>query len=97
MPLVDGLFIQLTVVIAAYYSSALRSRERTRLLVPLLTASAQSRVVNVGSLGQVASDPDDAEFEHWYNGVDVYRRSKLAPGLENSAWPLSSEAARVRW
>jgi NAD(P)-dependent dehydrogenase (short-subunit alcohol dehydrogenase family) len=50
----------------------------TRLLVPLLTASAPSRVVNVGSLGQVAFDPADAEFEHGYNGVDAYRRSKLA-------------------
>jgi NAD(P)-dependent dehydrogenase (short-subunit alcohol dehydrogenase family) len=50
----------------------------TRLLVPLLTASAPSRVVNVGSLGQVAFDPADAGFEHGYNGVDAYRRSKLA-------------------
>jgi NAD(P)-dependent dehydrogenase (short-subunit alcohol dehydrogenase family) len=50
----------------------------TRLLVPLLTASAPSRIVNVGSLGQVAFDPADAEFEHGYNGVDAYRRSKLA-------------------
>jgi NAD(P)-dependent dehydrogenase (short-subunit alcohol dehydrogenase family) len=43
----------------------------TRLLVPLLTASAPSRIVNVGSLGQVAFDPADAEFEHGYNGVDA--------------------------
>ena len=50
----------------------------TRLLVPLLTASAPSRVVNVGSLGQIAFDPADAEFEHGYNGVEAYRRSKLA-------------------
>jgi NAD(P)-dependent dehydrogenase (short-subunit alcohol dehydrogenase family) len=50
----------------------------TRLLMPLLTASAPARVVNVGSLGQVAFDPADAEFEHGYNGVDAYRRSKLA-------------------
>ena len=50
----------------------------TRLLVPLLTASAPSRIVNVGSLGQVPFDPADAEFEHGYNGVDAYRRSKLA-------------------
>ena len=50
----------------------------TRLLVPLLTASAPSRVVNVGSLGQVPFDPADAEFEHGYTGVDAYRRSKLA-------------------
>ncbi len=50
----------------------------TRLLVPLLTASAPSRILNVGSLGQVAFDPADAEFEHGYQGVEAYRRSKLA-------------------
>jgi NAD(P)-dependent dehydrogenase (short-subunit alcohol dehydrogenase family) len=50
----------------------------TRLLVPLLTASAPSRIVNVGSLGQVAFDPADAEFEHGYDGVQAYRRAKLA-------------------
>jgi len=50
----------------------------TRLLVPLLTASAPSRVVNVGSIGQAAFDPADAEFEHGYQGVEAYRRSKLA-------------------
>ena len=50
----------------------------TRLLVPLLTASAPARVLNVGSIGQVAFDPADAEFEHGYSGVDAYRRAKLA-------------------
>jgi NAD(P)-dependent dehydrogenase (short-subunit alcohol dehydrogenase family) len=50
----------------------------TRLLVPLLTASAPSRVLNVGSIGQVGFDPADAEFEHGYQGVEAYRRSKLA-------------------
>ncbi len=50
----------------------------TRLLVPLLTASAPSRILNVASLGQVAFDPADAEFEHGYQGVEAYRRSKLA-------------------
>ena len=50
----------------------------TRLLVPLLTASAPSRIINVDSLGQVPFDPADAEFEAGYNGVDAYRRSKLA-------------------
>ena len=50
----------------------------TRLLVPLLAASAPSRVLNVGSIGQVAFDPADAEFEHGYQGVEAYRRSKLA-------------------
>jgi NAD(P)-dependent dehydrogenase (short-subunit alcohol dehydrogenase family) len=50
----------------------------TRLLVPLLSASAPARVVNVGSIGQAAFDPADAGFEHGYTGVDAYRRSKLA-------------------
>jgi NAD(P)-dependent dehydrogenase (short-subunit alcohol dehydrogenase family) len=50
----------------------------TRLLVPLLTASAPSRVVNVGSLGQIGFDPADAEFTRGYDGVTAYRRSKLA-------------------
>jgi NAD(P)-dependent dehydrogenase (short-subunit alcohol dehydrogenase family) len=50
----------------------------TRLLVPLVTASAPSRIINVGSIGQVAFDPADAEFEHGYDGVAAYRRAKLA-------------------
>jgi NAD(P)-dependent dehydrogenase (short-subunit alcohol dehydrogenase family) len=50
----------------------------TRLLVPLLTASAPSRVVNVGSIGQIGFDPADAEFTRGYDGVTAYRRSKLA-------------------
>jgi len=67
----------------------------TRLLVPLLTASAPSRVVNVGSLGQVPFDPADAEFEHGYTGLDAYRRSKLA--LAAFTFDLAGElrAARV--
>jgi NAD(P)-dependent dehydrogenase (short-subunit alcohol dehydrogenase family) len=50
----------------------------TRLLVPLLTASAPSRILNVASIGQAAFDPGDAEFERGYDGVEAYRRSKLA-------------------
>src|SRR5258707_13191577 len=42
----------------------------TRLLMPLLTASAPSRIVNLGSLGQVPFDPADAEFAHGHNGTD---------------------------
>ncbi len=49
-----------------------------RLLVPLLAASAPSRILNVGSIGQAGFDPADAGFEHGYNGVEAYRRSKLA-------------------
>lgn len=50
----------------------------TRALLPLLRASAPSRVVNVGSVGQVAFAPEDFEFESGYEGVTAYRRSKLA-------------------
>ncbi len=62
-----------------------------RLLVPLLTASAPSRIVNVGSLGQVPFDPADAEFESGYSGVDAYRRSKLA--LAAFTFDLAGELA----
>ena len=62
-----------------------------RLLVPLLTASAPSRIVNVGSLGQVPFDPAEAEFEAGYNGVDAYRRSKLA--LAAFTFDLADELA----
>ena len=67
----------------------------TRLLVPLLTASAPSRVLNVGSLGQVAFDPADAEFEHGYQGVEAYRRSKLALAAFSFDLAGELEAARV--
>jgi len=67
----------------------------TRLLVPLLTASAPSRVVNVGSLGQVPFDPADAGFERGYNGVDAYRRSKLALAAFTVTLAAELEAARV--
>jgi len=66
----------------------------TRLLVPLLTASAPSRIINVGSLGQVPFDPADAEFEAGYNGVDAYRRSKLA--LAAFTFDLAGELAAAQ-
>ncbi len=50
----------------------------TRRLLPLLSASAPARVVNVGSIGQVPFDPDDVAFEQGYDGITAYRRSKLA-------------------
>ena len=67
----------------------------TRLLVPLLTASAPSRVVNVGSIGQAAFDPADAEFEHGYQGVEAYRRSKLALAAFSFDLAGELEAAKV--
>lgn len=50
----------------------------TRSLVPLLRASAPSRIVNVGSVGQVPIDFNDLQSERGYNGVDAYRRAKVA-------------------
>lgn len=63
----------------------------TRQLVPLLSASAPARIVNVGSLGQVPFVPEEAEFEAGYNGVDAYRRSKLA--LAAFTFDLADELA----
>jgi NAD(P)-dependent dehydrogenase (short-subunit alcohol dehydrogenase family) len=50
----------------------------TRQLVPLLIGSAPSRVVNVGSLGQVPIDRADLQMAEHYDGTDAYRRAKLA-------------------
>ena len=50
----------------------------TRALLPLVTSSAPSRIVNVGSMGQMPVDLDDIEFERDYDGTDAYRRAKLA-------------------
>jgi len=50
----------------------------TRLLLPLLRASAPSRVVNVASLGQQAIDFGDVMLTSDYDGMRAYRQSKLA-------------------
>ncbi|CAM5292625.1 3-oxoacyl-ACP reductase [Streptomyces tanashiensis] len=50
----------------------------TRALLPLLTASAPARVVNVASMGQEAVDLDDVMMERDYEGLRAYCRSKLA-------------------
>ncbi|MFJ2738655.1 SDR family NAD(P)-dependent oxidoreductase [Streptomyces sp. NPDC087440] len=49
-----------------------------RALLPLLTASAPARVVNVASMGQEALDLDDLMLEQEYEGLRAYCRSKLA-------------------
>jgi NAD(P)-dependent dehydrogenase (short-subunit alcohol dehydrogenase family) len=49
-----------------------------RLLMPLLRASAPSRIVNVASLGQQAIDFDDVMLTSGYEGMRAYRQSKLA-------------------
>lgn len=50
----------------------------TRLLLPVLKASAPARIVNVSSLGQQAIDLDDVMMTKGYEGRRAYRQSKLA-------------------
>jgi NAD(P)-dependent dehydrogenase (short-subunit alcohol dehydrogenase family) len=50
----------------------------TRRLVPLLTASAPSRVVNVASIGQQEIDFADPQLVKSYDGMRAYQQSKLA-------------------
>ncbi|MFD8688189.1 SDR family NAD(P)-dependent oxidoreductase [Streptomyces sp. NPDC059651] len=49
-----------------------------RELLPLLTASAPARVVQVASVGQSPVDFDDVMMERGYEGLEAYCRSKLA-------------------
>ncbi|WP_027583615.1 SDR family NAD(P)-dependent oxidoreductase [Bradyrhizobium sp. Ai1a-2] len=49
-----------------------------RLLLPLLKASAPSRIVNVASLGQHPIDFDDVMITKNYSGSRAYAQSKLA-------------------
>jgi NAD(P)-dependent dehydrogenase (short-subunit alcohol dehydrogenase family) len=48
------------------------------LLLPLLKASAPSRIVNVASLGQHPLDFDDVMLTKGYSGSRAYAQSKLA-------------------
>jgi NAD(P)-dependent dehydrogenase (short-subunit alcohol dehydrogenase family) len=48
------------------------------LLLPLLKASAPSRIVNVASLGQHPIDFDDVMITKNYNGSRAYAQSKLS-------------------
>jgi NAD(P)-dependent dehydrogenase (short-subunit alcohol dehydrogenase family) len=50
----------------------------TRLLLPLLTASAPARVVSVSSVGQAPLVFDDLMMERGYDPYEAYCRSKLA-------------------
>jgi NAD(P)-dependent dehydrogenase (short-subunit alcohol dehydrogenase family) len=49
-----------------------------RVLLPLLKASAPSRIVNVASLGQHPIDFDDVMIASGYNGSRAYAQSKLS-------------------
>jgi len=53
----------------------------TRLLLPLVKASAPARIVNVSSAGQQAIDFDDVMLTRGYSGVRAYCQSKLAQVL----------------
>src|SRR6185312_10188045 len=48
------------------------------LLLPLIKASAPSRIVNVASLGQHPIDFDDVMITRGYNGGRAYAQSKLS-------------------
>src|SRR5580700_8783026 len=50
----------------------------TRLLLPLITASAPARIVNVASAGQSPIDFDDVMLTRAYDGGRAYTQSKLA-------------------
>lgn len=50
----------------------------TQNLLPLLKASAPSRIVHVASVGQSPIDFDDIHLEKRYNSFDAYCKSKLA-------------------
>lgn len=50
----------------------------TRKLLPLLTASAPARIVQVSSAGQMPIDFDDVMLTRDYSGVRAYCQSKLA-------------------
>jgi NAD(P)-dependent dehydrogenase (short-subunit alcohol dehydrogenase family) len=67
----DGLELRFAVNYLAGY-------HLTRRLIPVLTASAPARIVNVSSIGQHPIDFDDPMFERDYSGIDAYRASKLA-------------------
>ncbi|MBV8585764.1 MAG: SDR family NAD(P)-dependent oxidoreductase [Verrucomicrobia bacterium] len=50
----------------------------TENLLPLLTASAPARIVNVASVGQAPLDFGDLMLTRDYSGVTAYRKSKVA-------------------
>ncbi|NUR00755.1 MAG: SDR family NAD(P)-dependent oxidoreductase [Streptomyces sp.] len=70
---VDGLGIERR--FAVNYLAGYRLTHR---LLPLLTATAPSRIVNVSSVGQRAIDFADPMLEKDYDGARAYMQSKLA-------------------
>ena len=57
------------------------------LLLPLLKASAPSRIVNVASLGQHPIDFDDVMITRGYSGSRAYAQSR---SCSPSIWPTNS-------
>ncbi len=67
----------------------------TRLLEPLLVASAPARIVHVASAGQAPIDFDDVMLTRNYNGVQAYCQSKLAQIMFSFDLAEELRAARV--
>ncbi|WP_018353418.1 SDR family NAD(P)-dependent oxidoreductase [Longispora albida] len=63
----------------------------TRLLLPLLRASAPAKVINVASMGQAPIDFSDVMLEHGYDGIHAYCQAKLAMIMDT--FDLAEEAA----
>lgn len=67
----------------------------TYRLLPLLEASAPSRIINVSSMGQTPIDFADVMMERSYNPGDAYRRSKLAQIMFTIDLAAELDAAHV--
>jgi NAD(P)-dependent dehydrogenase (short-subunit alcohol dehydrogenase family) len=78
----DGIELRFAVNYLAGYALS-------RLLLPLLIASAPSRIVNVASIGQQAIDFGDVQLAEGYDGMRAYRQSKLAQVM--NAFDLAEE------
>jgi NAD(P)-dependent dehydrogenase (short-subunit alcohol dehydrogenase family) len=78
----DGIELRFAVNYLAGYALS-------RLLLPLLVASAPSRIVNVASIGQQAIEFGDVQLNEGYDGMRAYRQSKLAQVM--NAFDLAAE------
>ncbi len=83
----DGLELRFAVNYLAGYALS-------RHLLPLLTRSAPSRIVNVASVGQQAIDFGDVMLTKDYDGMRAYRQSKLAQVMNTFDLAAELEAAR---
>jgi NAD(P)-dependent dehydrogenase (short-subunit alcohol dehydrogenase family) len=83
----DGLELRFAVNYLAGYALS-------RFLLPLLEASAPSRIVNVASVGQQALDFADVMLTKEYDGMRAYRQSKLAQIM--NTFDLAEELAGTR-